>query len=254
MTATASESVRDAGRALGVPEPVTEALVRLLRPCVYLCRHEELPEELRMNAAPAARTGGPAHLPKDVVVPAYVPHVVTVDCAAIPTDVLDIDFPADGQVAILAEVTDQDEGFVIHLPAGTETVERHSREAEPGGLNTDESFPLCAVPGTTMPGALHRSHVAEAVDYAEGGAERARLVDSLIDEMGAILAVRWGYGIQLGGLSPAWHDPLEDRGSVLFMSIPESAVFGGDCITLVSGSREQIAERRYDELEFEVES
>ncbi|MFH9395313.1 hypothetical protein [Streptomyces sp. NPDC017556] len=254
MTATASESVREAGRALGVPEPVTEALVRLLRPCVHLCRYEQLPEELRKNAAPAARAGGPAHLPEDVVVPAYVPHVVTVDCAAVPTDVLDIDFPTDGQVVVLAEITDQDEGFVIHLPTGTETVERHSREAEPDGPTSYASFPLYAVPGTTMPGSLHRSHVAAAVDYAEGGAERARLVDSLIEEMGALLAVRWGYGIQLGGFSPAWHDPLEDRGNVLFMSIPESAVFGGDCITLVSGSREQIAERRYDELEFEVES
>lgn len=96
--------------------------------------------------------------------------------------------------------------------------------------------------------------MAEAVDYAGGDAERARLVDKLIDEMGAILAVRWGYGIQLGGFSPAWHDPLEYRGDVLFVSIPESAVFGGDCITLVSGSREQITERRYGELTFEVES
>ncbi|MEI5034392.1 hypothetical protein RB201_21800 [Streptomyces sp. S1A(2023)] len=123
MTATARETIRDAGRALGVPEPVTEAFVRLLRPCVYLCRYEQLPEEVRKNAAPAARAGGPAHLPEGAVVPAYVPHVVTVDCAALPTNVLDIDFPTDGQVAVLAEVTDQDEGFVIYLPAGAETVE-----------------------------------------------------------------------------------------------------------------------------------
>lgn len=77
----------------------------------------ELPEELREGARPAARGGGPAHLPEDAAVPAHVPHVVTVDCAARPTGVLDIEFPADGHVAILAEVTDQDEGFVIHLSA-----------------------------------------------------------------------------------------------------------------------------------------
>ncbi|MFH9264550.1 hypothetical protein ACH4KN_09850 [Streptomyces sp. NPDC017546] len=258
MTAIAHEAVRetirDAGRALGVPGPVAEAFVRLLRPCVYLCPFEQLPEELRNSARPAARAGGSAHLPEGVDVPAYVPHLVTVDCAAIPTGVLDIDFPDDGQVAVLAEVTDQDEGFVIYVPTGTETVERHPREAEQDAPKSSESFPLYAVAGTTMPGALHRSHVAEAVDYAEGDAERARRVDNLIDEMGAILAVRWGYGIQLGGFARAWHDPLEDRGNVLFLSIPESAVFGGDCITFVSGSREQIAERRYDELEFDVES
>lgn len=39
----------------------------------------------------------------------------------------------------------------------------------------------------------------------------------------------------------------------LFLSIPESTVFGDGCITLVSGTREQIAEHRYDELEFDVE-
>lgn len=254
MTATAREAIRDAGWALGIPESVTEAFVRLLRPCVYLCRYEELPEELREYARPAARVAGPAHLPEDVVVPAYVPHVVTINCAAIPTGVLDIDFPAEGHVVILAEVTDQDEGFVIHLSAGTETVERHCREAESDAPKPHESFPLYAVPGITKPVALHRTRVPEAVDYAEGDAERTRLVDNLIDEMGAILAVRWGYGIQLGGFSPAWHNPVEDRGNVLFVSIPESAVFDGDCITLVSGTREQIAERRYDELEFEVES
>ncbi|MEV7659950.1 hypothetical protein AB0O39_38050 [Streptomyces anulatus] len=254
MTAIAHEAVRDAGRALGVPDPVTEAFIRLLRPCVYLCPYEELPEELRKDARPAALAGGPAHLPEDVAVPTYVPHLVTVDCAAIPTGALDIEFPTAGHVAILAEVTDQDEGFVIHLPTGTETSKRYPREMELEALKSYESLPLYAVAGTTMPGALRRSHVVAAVEYAEGDTERARLVDNLINEMGAILTVRWGYGIQLGGFAPAWHDPLEDRGNILFASIPESAVFGGECIILVSGSREQIAERRYNELEFDVES
>ncbi|MFI2317261.1 hypothetical protein AMK17_20650 [Streptomyces sp. CB00072] len=90
-------------------------------------------------------------------------------------------------------------------------------------------------------------------DYVAEDPARAGLVDSLIEAMGAVLAVRWGHGIQLGGFSPAGHDPLEDRGTVLFLSIPESPVFGMDCVTLVSGSWEQIAERRYDELDFEVE-
>lgn len=106
---------------------MTEAFVRLLRPCAYLCPYAQLPDDLRKDAAPAARAGGLAHLPVDVVVPAYVPHLVTVDCAALPTDVLDIDFPADGHLAILAEITDQDAGFAIHVPAGIETAERRPR-------------------------------------------------------------------------------------------------------------------------------
>lgn len=76
----------------------------------------------------------------------------------------------------------------------------------------------------------------------------------LIDEVREIPGVRWRYDIQLGGHSRAWHNPVEERGKVLFLSIPESELFGDGCITLVSGTREQIAERRYDELEFDVES
>ncbi|MFB4271387.1 hypothetical protein [Nonomuraea sp. GTA35] len=248
MNVNVRAAVLDAGRALGVPEPVTETFVRLLRPCLYLCPYDELPEELRKDARPAARAVGYPHLPEDVEVPAYVPHVVTIDCAALPAGVLDIDFPTDGHLVILAEITDQDEGFIIHLPAGTETIERRSQSKH------HEAFPLYAVPGMTRPAFLRWSHVAEAADYAEEDTERARLVAKLVDEMGEIPGIRWRYDIQLGGYSRAWHNPVEQRGKVLFASIPESETFGDGCITLISGTRGQIAERRYDELDFDVES
>ncbi|MGF3197100.1 hypothetical protein [Streptomyces diastaticus] len=110
MTATTHEAVRDAvrdaGRALGLPDPVTEGFARLLRPCVHLCPYEALPEELRKDARPAARVGGPARIPQGVDVPDYVPHVLTLDCAALPTGVLDVDFPTEGHVAVLTETTD----------------------------------------------------------------------------------------------------------------------------------------------------
>lgn len=248
MNLSVREAVLDAGRALAVPDPVTEAFIRLLRPCIYLCPYDELPQELKKDARPAARALGFPHLPEDVEVPSYRSHVVTIDCAALPADVLDIDFPADGHLVILAEITDDPEdGVIIHLPAGTETVERQSQS------KSHEPFPLYAVPGTTKPDPLHWSQVAEAADYAEGDAERARLVTKLIDEIGEIPDVRWKYDLQLGGYSRAFHNPVEDRGKALFLSIPESAVFGDGCITLVSGTREQIAEHRYDELEFDVE-
>lgn len=145
------------------------------------------------------------------------------------------------------DTDDPEDGVIIHLPAGTETVERHSQS------KSHEPFPLYAVPGTTKPDPLHWSQVAEAADYAEGDAERARLVTKLIDEIGEIPDVRWKYDLQLGGYSRAFHNPVEDRGKALLLSIPESTVFGDGCITLVSGTREQIAEHRYDELEFDVE-
>ncbi|MER6511318.1 hypothetical protein ABT158_31185 [Nonomuraea sp. NPDC001636] len=247
MKVSVREAVLDAGRALDLPEPVTEAFIRLLRPCVYLCPYDELPEELKKNARPAARAVGFPHLPEGLELPSYVPHVVTIDCAALPAGVLDIDFPADGHLVILAEITDLDEGVVIHLPPGTETVERHSQ------AKAHEPFPLYAVPGTTRSAALRWSDVAEAADYAEGDAERARLVAKFLDDMGEIPDLRWRFDIQLGGYSRAWHNPVEARGKVLFASIPESEVFGDGCITLISGTREQIAEFRYDELDFDVE-
>ncbi|MCO6694991.1 hypothetical protein KQI59_11155, partial [Streptomyces sp. Vc17.3-30] len=77
-----------------------EACVRLSRPCLHLCPYEELPEELRKEARPAARVGGPTRLPEGVDVPGYVPHVLTIACAAIPAGVLDIAFPADGHVVV----------------------------------------------------------------------------------------------------------------------------------------------------------
>ncbi|YCK40217.1 hypothetical protein ACNF49_40985 [Actinomadura sp. ATCC 39365] len=241
------EAVLDAGRALGLPEPVIEAFIRLLRPCVYLCARDELPEILKKDARPVARAVGLPHLPENMEVPSYVPHVVTIDCAALPTGVLDIDFPVDGHLVILAEITDCDEGFVIHLPPGTETTERHSQR------KNHEPFPLYAVPGTTMPDDFRWSQIAEVALYAEGDAERAGLVAKLIDEIKDLPDVQWRFDIQLGGYSRAWHNPVEDRGKVLFASLPESTVFGDGCITLISGTREQVATHRYDELDFNVE-
>lgn len=245
------EAALDAGRALGLPEPVTEAYVRLLRPCLHLCPYEELPEELRKEARPAARVGGPTRLPEGVDVPGYVPHVLTIDCAAIPAGVLDIAFPADGHVVVLAEITDQDHGWVLHVPAGTGTVERPVAERD--ALALVDPFPLYAVPGVTTPKHVDSSEVPEAAAYAEGNAERAGLLDELFEKMESLVSVRWGCDVQLGGWSPAWHDPLEDRGEVLLVSIPEGAVSGGDCITYVSGTPEEIAECRYDDIAFSVE-
>ncbi|MBL3805242.1 MULTISPECIES: hypothetical protein [Streptomyces] len=256
MTATTHEAVRDAvrdaGRALGLPDPVTEGFARLLRPCVHLCPYEALPEELRKDARPAARVGGPARIPQGVDVPDYVPHVLTLDCAALPTGVLDVDFPTEGHVAVLTESTD-DGGFFLHVPTGTETVERHRPERDDDQTRRGP-FPLYAVPGTTCPRWLDRSHVAEAADYAEGDEGRAGLVDRLIEQVESLVDVGWGHDVQLGGHSPAWHDPLEDRGDVLLVAVPWGTVSGDDLITYISGTPEEIAERRYDDLAFTLES
>ncbi len=246
------EAALDAGRALGLPGPVTEAYVRLLRPCLHLCPYHKLPEELRVEGArPVARVAGPARLPKGVVVPSYVPHVLTLDCAALPAGVLDIALPADGHLVVLAAITDQDHGWVVRVPAGTETVERHPGERDT--LASVAPVPLYAVPGVTTPTYVDSSEIPEAAAYAEGNAERAGLLEELSEKLEALVSVPWAWEIQLGGWSPAWHDPLEDRGDILLVAVPEGAVSGGDCITYVSGTPEEIAECRYDGIAFSVE-
>ncbi|MHC5257397.1 hypothetical protein ACYSUO_05910 [Streptomyces sp. UC4497] len=248
MESTAHKAVLDAGWALGVPEPVTWAFIRLLRPCVHLCSYDMLPEERKQGARAVGQAAGPARLPQGMEAPESLPHVLTLDCAAIPTGVLDIEFPADGRLLVFGEISDYPgEGTILHLPPEAEV-----EETEHSGIQ--EPFPLYAVPGTTAPDLSDWSHVAEAVDYAAGDAERTRLVKRLIEEIDRILDARWTQDIQLGGHSRAWQNPVEDRGDVLFLRIPESAVSDGDSyLTLIAGRREQIAERRYDELEFEVE-
>ncbi|MET8469016.1 hypothetical protein ABZY90_00540 [Streptomyces sp. NPDC006422] len=249
---TTRDAVLDAGRALGLPDPVTQAFIRLLRPCVHLCAYDMVPEGRRRDARPVGRVSGPALLPQDVEAPDDLPHVLTLDCAALPVDALDIELPADGRLVVFAEVSDYPgEGTVLHVPAGSETSER------PVGTERDdflEPFPLYAVPGATLPRLRGWSHVPEAAEYIGGDAERARLVDRLVAAIDGVLYGRWTQDIQLGGHSRAWQNPVEDRGHVLLLRIPESAVAEGDgYLTLIAGSRKRIAERRYEELEFEVE-
>ncbi|MFD7293092.1 hypothetical protein ACFV9W_07355 [Streptomyces sp. NPDC059897] len=258
MTSTVRETLReavlDAGRKLGIPDPVTQAFVRHLRPCVHLCAHDMVPERQRPGAGPVGRAAGPARLPKDLEAPDGLPHILTLDCAAIPADALDIELPADGHLVVFAEITDYPgEGAVIHLPPGA--AEHTLREVEgTAGPDFHDPFPLYAVPGATLPDFQRWSDLAEAAEYAGEDAERRRLVERLIGEIDAILYPRWTYDIQLGGHSRAWQNPVEDRGHVLLLRVPESAVSDGDgYLTLIAGRREQLAEHRYEELEFEVE-
>ncbi|MFZ3598942.1 hypothetical protein [Streptomyces sp. BH104] len=260
MNATALDvsrgSVLDAGWALGVPEPVTEAFIRLLRPCLHLCSHDKLPQEQKQGTRAVGRAAGPARLPKDLEAPEGLPHVLTLDCAAVPAGILDIEFPAEGQLVVFAEISDYPgEGTVVHLPRTAEAAGNPLEEVEgTEGADFYEPFPLYAVPGATMPELADWSRVPEAVAYAEGDTERTRLVKSLIAEIDRILSARWTDDIQLGGHSRAWQNPVEDRGDVLFLRIPASAVSEEDAyLTLVAGRRERIAERRYEDLEFEVE-
>ncbi|HWO59742.1 MAG TPA: DUF1963 domain-containing protein, partial [Umezawaea sp.] len=76
----------------GVPADVAQELAGLLRPCVLLVEHED-----GSTPHPVARSGGLPSLPEDVEWPDGAgPFALTVDCAALPRDWLDIDLPSSG--------------------------------------------------------------------------------------------------------------------------------------------------------------
>ncbi|MGY0490119.1 hypothetical protein [Streptomyces sp. WG-D5] len=251
------KAVLDAGRTLGVPESVTVAFAGQLRPCVHLCAHGTLPEDMREGARPVGRAAGLPHLPPGTAAATgSLPHILTIDCAAVPPGVLDIDFPADGQLVVFAEISDYPgEGIVLHVPAGTETVEHEMDGVDESDRPAfHEPFALYAVPGMTGPGNYELTHLKEALEYVDGDSERERRVKKLTELLDGILYHRWTNDIQLGGHSRAWQNPVEERGDVLFLRIPEGAVCEGDhYLTLIAGTRELLAERRYDDLAYEVE-
>ncbi|MEV0422651.1 hypothetical protein [Streptosporangium canum] len=179
MNLSVREAVLDAGRALALPDSVTEAFIRLLRPCIYLCPYDELPQELKKDARPAARALGFPHLPEDVEVPSYRSHVVTIDCAALPADVLDIDFPADGRLVILAEIT----------------VPLHPGEH---GLRGRLHHPRLGDPGADRRAPLRRTRVRRRVltfpGRAAGGGSMGRVGSSASRRIIAISCARLGLG------------------------------------------------------------
>ncbi|WP_328508606.1 hypothetical protein OG981_03455 [Streptomyces mirabilis] len=101
MTSINERLVHETTAEYGVPEPVAQEFMARLRPCLYLVPHNEGPPSRREDVRSAARTGGLPALPDGVDSPdGRAPLVLSVDCAALPRDVLDIELPADGHLLI----------------------------------------------------------------------------------------------------------------------------------------------------------
>ncbi|WP_435828602.1 DUF1963 domain-containing protein [Nocardiopsis dassonvillei] len=140
------EEYRDAARRSGVPEHAVDTGLRLARPQIGLGPADG------GGGVLAGRYGGRPVLPPDVDWNGFPDLIASVDCAALPRDVLDFPLPQDGHLLFFANRCDLEgsagDGAVVHVPSGAAAVERVPDEGTPTPIRTPST------PG--LPGACRR--------------------------------------------------------------------------------------------------
>ncbi|MFD9188187.1 DUF1963 domain-containing protein [Streptomyces phaeochromogenes] len=226
--------------------------------------HEQVPAALREDARPAGRTGGLPALPDGVDWPEpREPLVLSVDCAALPQDVLDIELPADGHLLLFTEIEYPPESSVVlHVRAGARTTERSATyefNGEAGQVRVYEPRTLYPVPGLTLDsdgevGPRTRAFLDDdgGEDGANDGAEDAldSFEEAVLDM--AFGGQRPGVCVQLGGFSDSW-DMAPDVGElVLFAQLAGQAIdYNVFTMNLIVGTRGDIAARRFAGLQYD---
>ncbi|MEU9780904.1 DUF1963 domain-containing protein [Streptomyces phaeochromogenes] len=271
MTSIDETLVLETAAKYGVPGPVAQELMARTRPCLYLVPYEQVPASRQENVRPAARTGGLPALPDGVDWPEpRNPLVLSVDCAALPHDVLDIKLPADGHLLLFTEIEYPPESSVVlHVPAGAATTEcsatyeSNESNGEAGEVRVYEPRTLYPVPGLTLDsdgevGPRTRAFLDDegaddgAEDGANDGAEDAldSFEEAVLDM--AFGGPRPGVCVQLGGFSDSW-DMAPDVGElVLFAQLAGQAIdYNVFTMNLIVGTREDIAARRFAGLEYD---
>ncbi|MGI5350282.1 DUF1963 domain-containing protein [Streptomyces sp. CA-250714] len=112
--------------------------------------------------------------------------LMSINCAAIPTEALDIPFPRAGRLLFFSSDTSS-ENRVIHVPKGVSCVERQA----PGGLGTRTAIPLFATCVLSAP-PLSDRHQQRLADVA-----RTDAFEALV---GQLTVSNSGY--QIGGYPP----------------------------------------------------
>jgi hypothetical protein len=256
MTSIEERIVLETAAAYGVPGPVARELTARVRPCLYLVQHKEMPASQRETARPAARTGGLPALPDGADWPeGREPLVLSVDCAALPHDVLDIELPADGHLLFFTGIEYPPESSVVlHVPAGAHTKERaatYERDGEERQTRVYEPRTLYPVPGLTLDSGWEGGPRIDAFLDGEGAEEA-------LDGFGeAFLDLAFGghrpaVRVQLGGFSDPWDMAPDADGPVLLAQLPGQAVdYDVFTMNLIVGPREDIAARRFGGLRYE---
>ncbi|MCO4694239.1 hypothetical protein LRR80_00274 [Streptomyces sp. RO-S4] len=188
---------RESALAEGIPPDDIARWTALARPCAML--------GTRGDGPVVGRLGGPLMLPADAPDP-WCKLAATVDLAALPAGVTDLDLPADGHLLLFAD-PDPDRigqgnlGTALHIPAGTPVEERPAdldpewksypyEKDFPEGLlrlRTDVSLPYYTsvhAPGQPLGCVDHPDHPH---------------ADELIDVWTEMPGESTGRGLQLGG-------------------------------------------------------
>ncbi|CAM5646429.1 hypothetical protein GCM10010378_60990 [Streptomyces viridochromogenes] len=248
--------LRTAGKH-GVPSPVARELLAESRPCLHLVTFQALTPAQQQEARPAARTGGLPCLPDGVDWPdGRQPLILTVDCAALPRDVLDIELPSDGALLFFSSIEYEPEASVVlHVPAGVRTTQRSATfefDGEPEQVRVYRPGDLYPVPGLTVSPDWRDSPATSA--FLEMGEDRDDTLDNFEDAVREAAAggASHGVAVQLGGCSAPWQSPPDEGDLVLLAQVHGQAIdLNVYTQTLVVGTREDIAARRYGALAFE---
>jgi hypothetical protein len=241
----------------GVPGSVAQELITGSRPCLHLVAFHGLTLAQQEEARPAARTGGLPFLPDGVDWPdGRNPLVLTVDCAALPREALDIELPSDGSLLFFTQIEYEPESSVVlHIPAGVRTTERSATYELDGELEQVKVYQpdvLYPVPGLTVSPDWRDSPATSA--FLDRGADRDDILDDFEDAVRSAAAggASHGVAVQLGGFSSPWQSAPDEDDLVLLAQIHGQSI-DRDVYTqtLIVGTHEDIAERRYEALEFE---
>ncbi|WP_327405933.1 YwqG family protein [Streptomyces sp. NBC_01288] len=262
MTSIDETLLLETAAKYGVPAPVVRELMARARPCLYLVPYDDVPESRRETARPAARTGGLPALPDGVNWPdGREPLVLSVDCAALPHGVLDIELPADGHLLFFTEIEYPPESSaVLHIPAGVRTAERpasYELDGEAGEIRVYEPRTLYPVPGLTFDGEWEGGPQISAFLDGNGNGDGDGAPDALdsFEEAVGDLAFgghRPGVCVQIGGFSDPW-DMAPDTGELVLLAQLAGQAIDHNVFTmnLIVGTREDIAAREYAGLQYE---
>ncbi|MFE7069218.1 DUF1963 domain-containing protein [Streptomyces sp. NPDC057620] len=241
-----------------VPELVAQEMLTGSRPCLHLIPFQDLTLTQQKETRPAARTGGLPALPDGIDWPdGREPLVLTVDCAALPEGVLDIELPPDGSLLFFADIEYEPESSVVlHVPAGARTGERTAPyeliEGEPWQPKVYEPGVLYPIPGLTVAPDWRDAPATSA--FRDGGTDRDDVLDRFVDaaRQAAAGGAAHGVSVQLGGFSRPWQSTPDEGDLVLLAQIHGQAIdLDVYTQTLIVGTRENISRRRYASLEFE---
>ncbi|MGW3423954.1 DUF1963 domain-containing protein [Streptomyces phaeochromogenes] len=193
------------------------------------------------------------------------PLLLTVNCAALPPDVLDIELPADGHLLFFTDLEYPPESsMVLHVSAGAQTTEQaatYELDGETIPVRFYEPHTLYPVVGLTLENNWHCA-APETLTFLDGDGDPNVLgdfEDAVLDM--AFGGTRPAVRVQIGGFCDPWDmvpwDIAPDAGDlVLFAQMHAQAIDyeEGPTLSLIVGTREDIAARRYANLQYEQQT